>query len=246
MNWRAVWAIAGKDLIVLRHSKAVLIPLMVVPIIFLVLLPLLASFAPATLNSPGGNDLRDLIEALPPRAGARHLGLVAPHLPMHLHLAPSELLRHHLGHALGAAESLIERAVEHLRALLQQVGQRAAELLFDGPLDLREHLRPSRIELLRQRGALRDPVRQLDPEHAVRVAEQARRLRGEVTAGRLAAPFPLALPIPAAYRFVCPKGVERTPAAAAFLDWLEAEFARSRIALAGLLPPEAAAEPPTT
>jgi ABC-type Na+ efflux pump permease subunit len=74
MNWRAVWAIAGKDLIVLRHSKAVLIPLMVVPIIFLVLLPLLASFAPATLNSPGGNDLRDLIEALPPSLEARLAG----------------------------------------------------------------------------------------------------------------------------------------------------------------------------
>lgn len=58
----------------------------------------------------------------------------------------------------------------------------------------------------------------------------------DLSAGRLAAPFALALPVPAAYRFVCPEGVERTPAAAAFLEWIEAEFARSRAALAPYLP----------
>lgn len=65
----------------------------------------------------------------------------------------------------------------------------------------------------------------------------------DLNAGRLTAPFPLALPVPAAYRFVCPKGTERTTAAAAFLDWLEAEVARSRDALVPWLPTGDAAPP---
>ena len=74
MNWRAVKAIAGKDLIVLRHAKGVLVPLIVVPALFLVVLPLLASFAPMTLNDPGANDLRELIESLPASLEARLSG----------------------------------------------------------------------------------------------------------------------------------------------------------------------------
>jgi ABC-type Na+ efflux pump permease subunit len=74
MNWRAVRAIAGKDLLALRQAKAVLIPLIVVPVLFLVLLPLLASFAPAALDTPGANDLRDLLESLPASLEARLVG----------------------------------------------------------------------------------------------------------------------------------------------------------------------------
>lgn len=71
MNWRAVLAIARKDLVVLRHSTAVLIPLIVVPAIFLVALPLMASFAPALVNAPGGGDLQAMLDALPEVMEAR-------------------------------------------------------------------------------------------------------------------------------------------------------------------------------
>ena len=71
MNWRAVRAIAIKDLTVLRHSKAVLIPLIVVPAVILVLLPLLASFAPALGSLPGASDLGTMLEALPEAMEAR-------------------------------------------------------------------------------------------------------------------------------------------------------------------------------
>lgn len=58
----------------------------------------------------------------------------------------------------------------------------------------------------------------------------------ELVAGRLVAPFPLALPVEATYRFVCPAGRESEPGAAAFLAWLEAEMTASRAALAPHLP----------
>ena len=52
MNWRAIWAIVRKDLMVVRQNKGVLIPLIVVPLLMLVLLPGLAGFAP---TRPGEN-----------------------------------------------------------------------------------------------------------------------------------------------------------------------------------------------
>ena len=58
----------------------------------------------------------------------------------------------------------------------------------------------------------------------------------ELASGRLAAPFALALPIEATYRFVCPAGSESAPRTAAFLAWLEAEMAASRAALAPFIP----------
>ena len=74
MNWRAVRAIAVKDLSVLRHAKAVLIPLIVVPAIFLVLLPALAAFAPMLASVPGANDMQALLDAMPEAMQARLAG----------------------------------------------------------------------------------------------------------------------------------------------------------------------------
>ncbi len=56
----------------------------------------------------------------------------------------------------------------------------------------------------------------------------------ELAAGRLVAPFGPVLPLPGAYRFVCPKGAERTPRIAALLAWLEAEAEATRAQLAPL------------
>lgn len=65
MNLRAVRAIAAKDLAAVRRSKAVMIPMIVVPAFVVVLLPLLARFAPAMVSMPGAADVTTLLERLP-------------------------------------------------------------------------------------------------------------------------------------------------------------------------------------
>ena len=53
MNARAIRAIVRKDLMVVLQSKAVLLPIVVVPLVMLLVLPVLASFAPHLINLPG-------------------------------------------------------------------------------------------------------------------------------------------------------------------------------------------------
>jgi ABC-2 type transport system permease protein len=53
MNWRAIQAIVRKDLKVVFQNKGVSIPLVVVPVIFLVILPGLAALAPLAQDMPG-------------------------------------------------------------------------------------------------------------------------------------------------------------------------------------------------
>lgn len=53
VNWRAIKAIVRKDLKVILQNKGVLIPLIVVPVIFLVALPSLAAVAPVLQEMPG-------------------------------------------------------------------------------------------------------------------------------------------------------------------------------------------------
>jgi ABC-type Na+ efflux pump permease subunit len=54
MNWRAIRAIVGKDLKVVFQNKGVSIPLIVVPVIFMAVLPGLAALAPLLEDVPGG------------------------------------------------------------------------------------------------------------------------------------------------------------------------------------------------
>ncbi|MDF2235174.1 transcriptional regulator GcvA [Albimonas sp. CAU 1670] len=54
----------------------------------------------------------------------------------------------------------------------------------------------------------------------------------DLAAGRLAIPFGPILPMPGAYRFVCPAGAERDARLAALLAWLEAETESTRAQLA--------------
>jgi len=75
VNLRAVRAIMIKDLTVLRHSKAVLIPLIVVPLVMLLVLPALAAFAPALANVPGASDLSAMLETMPDVMQERLAGL---------------------------------------------------------------------------------------------------------------------------------------------------------------------------
>ncbi|MBS3751465.1 MAG: ABC transporter permease [Anaerolineales bacterium] len=53
MNLRAMKAIVRKDIRIVRRSKGVMIPLIVVPLIFFILIPLLVSLAPSLINMPG-------------------------------------------------------------------------------------------------------------------------------------------------------------------------------------------------
>ena len=75
MNLRAVRAIVRKDLSVVLQSKAVLLPLIIVPAVMLLVLPLLASFAPQYVNVPGANDLGALLERMPESFAQRFAGL---------------------------------------------------------------------------------------------------------------------------------------------------------------------------
>jgi len=75
MNRRAILAIVRKDLMVVRQSRAVMAPLLIVPVIFLVGMPLLASFAPSLINLPGSSDFTALLAQLPPELTARFAGL---------------------------------------------------------------------------------------------------------------------------------------------------------------------------
>jgi ABC-2 type transport system permease protein len=77
MNVRAMAAIATKDLAVVRRSKAVMLPLVIVPTILVLLLPAIAVFAPSFVNLPGAGDLGALLERMPETLQAS----LAPYTP---------------------------------------------------------------------------------------------------------------------------------------------------------------------
>jgi ABC-2 type transport system permease protein len=65
VNHRAIAAIIRKDLLVVLQSKAVMAPLIIVPLLFFIGLPLLAGLGgPAMLNMPGGT--QQFLQNLPP------------------------------------------------------------------------------------------------------------------------------------------------------------------------------------
>jgi ABC-2 type transport system permease protein len=67
MRWRAITAVVRRDLTVALGSKAVVLPAVIVPLIFVVVFPLLAGLAPRLLGSGGAwtSDLAPLLDALP-------------------------------------------------------------------------------------------------------------------------------------------------------------------------------------
>jgi ABC-2 type transport system permease protein len=75
MNVRATRAIVRKDLLVVRQTKAVLLPIIIVPLVMLLLLPILAAFAPHLVNLPGASDLTGLLDRMPESFAARFEGL---------------------------------------------------------------------------------------------------------------------------------------------------------------------------
>lgn len=67
MNGRAIRAVIRKDLRVLRRSKPVLLPLILVPLVFNVLLPLLVGLGgPALIRDHAGSGVTDLLAQVSP------------------------------------------------------------------------------------------------------------------------------------------------------------------------------------
>lgn len=69
MNWRAIRALMRKDLLAVRRSPAVMLPLILVPVILIVVIPaglgLVARLLPDALASES-SDLRQFLASLPP------------------------------------------------------------------------------------------------------------------------------------------------------------------------------------
>ena len=76
MNWRAIRAIARKDLKVVMQNKGVSIPMIVIPALFMVLMPALAAFVPALGACPARRCLRSrYIEQMPAGLQSQLAGL---------------------------------------------------------------------------------------------------------------------------------------------------------------------------
>lgn len=67
MNRRALRAIIRKDLTTVIRSRGVMIPMIVVPLIFFILIPVLTSLAPNLVNVPGANltEFETFLERMP-------------------------------------------------------------------------------------------------------------------------------------------------------------------------------------
>ena len=80
MNWRIVWAIAGKDWKEVRQNRMAWMPMLVLPIMFCVILPLLFIVGPTALNIPveslsKGQDIESLLASLPPAVQEQVAGM---------------------------------------------------------------------------------------------------------------------------------------------------------------------------
>lgn len=67
MNSRAVRAVIRKDLLGVVRSRGVMIPMIIVPLIFFVLIPMLTSLAPGMINMPGLSvgEFSEFIDTMP-------------------------------------------------------------------------------------------------------------------------------------------------------------------------------------
>jgi ABC-2 type transport system permease protein len=80
MNWRVIRAIAGKDWKEVRQNRMAWMPMLVLPIMFCVILPLLFIVAPTALNIPvdsltKGQDIETLLASLPPAVQEQVAGM---------------------------------------------------------------------------------------------------------------------------------------------------------------------------
>jgi ABC-2 type transport system permease protein len=77
MNWRAIKAIIRRDLMAVTRSKGVMLPLIIVPLLFMIILPgVFGFFAPVLMELPGANmpDIALFLDMLPPAMLAQFEG----------------------------------------------------------------------------------------------------------------------------------------------------------------------------
>lgn len=77
MNWRAIKAIIQRDLLAVIRSKGVMLPLIIVPLVFMIILPAaFGYFTPILMEMPGANipDISLFLDQLPPAMLAQFEG----------------------------------------------------------------------------------------------------------------------------------------------------------------------------
>ena len=77
MNWRAIFAIARKDLKVVWQNKGVSIPIIILPLILFVVLPLMLGLVPALPSVPSDSfaEVQQMLDTMPPALQASLVGL---------------------------------------------------------------------------------------------------------------------------------------------------------------------------
>lgn len=127
MNWRAIIAIVRKDILVIRHTKGVLIPMIVVPLIITILLPALFAILPQLAEGAGVLDSMTDINSLLERFPAEFRATLAPYDPVEravvmlavYYFAPMYLILPIMVSSVVAADSLAgEKERKTLEALL--------------------------------------------------------------------------------------------------------------------------------
>lgn len=127
MNWRAIFAIVRKDILVIRHTKGVLIPMIVVPLLITVLIPALFTAAPQVADAAGVLDNMTDFDVLMARFPAGFQAALAPYAPVEqtivmlavYYFAPMYLILPLMVSSVLAADSLAgEKERKTLEALL--------------------------------------------------------------------------------------------------------------------------------
>jgi ABC-2 type transport system permease protein len=126
MNWRAIRALMRKDLLTVRRSPAVMLPLIILPVILIVVLPAGLGLAARLLPEAIANetsDLQQLMESLPPSVQEQMVGLSGGDSVMIAMLVylfvPMYLIVPMMVSAVIAADSFVgERERKTLEALL--------------------------------------------------------------------------------------------------------------------------------
>jgi ABC-2 type transport system permease protein len=121
MNWRAIKAVIRKDLVVVLRSKAVLLPLILVPVIVLVVMP--AVFGLIATAPLSADDMAELEAMLPPEMEGAFSGMGGPQLwvtfALTYMMAPMYLIIPLMVASVIAADSFVgERERKTLEALL--------------------------------------------------------------------------------------------------------------------------------
>ncbi|MFO7632745.1 MAG: ABC transporter permease subunit [Caldilinea sp.] len=82
MNWGAIWAIARKDVAVALRTRAVVLPLLIVPLVLMVGIPVLVGLISgmAARMDVSSVNIEDLTRPLPPGFGAEYAGLSDPQI----------------------------------------------------------------------------------------------------------------------------------------------------------------------